>query len=346
MAKISVIIPVYNVEEYLKACLDSIVSQVYKDIEILLIDDGSDDGSSDICDEYELKDRRIRVIHTEHVGLSCARNIGISASEATYIMFLDADDWVSEWFCYIALRCAEVNNADIVLFKSAVIDEKGRRVVNKVNINSGIISEIEALKFNLEYTCAVWAGLYKRELFTEIRFPEGKYCEDLGVTHRLIHLAERICYDEHTLYWHRKGRKGSITTEPCTRNTDLYEMRMRRFNDLLKWGYEKLLLNQAVTMMIMFGYKNRNDKNVLRIFKSLVNDPPKDIMFKRKALLVIYRFSPSLFDLLCIVTGRRHRRFIRSGDSLKEQPIVKRGRKKRLWRYVMSIIGQSHQHCK
>ena len=306
--RISVIIPVYNVVVYLEKCLDSIISQTYEDIEILLIDDGSDDGSSEKCDEYASRDTRIKVIHTEHSGLSCARNTGIIASTAPYIMFLDADDWVDDRFCAIALHAAETNDADMVLFRKVIIDEKGRRTDDKISLPVGVISETEALKYNLGYSCAVWTGLYKRELFSEICFPEGKYYEDIGTTYRLIHKAEKICYDDHILYYYRKGRKGSITTDPCTRDTDLYEMTVRRFNDLFEWGYGKLLLNEALVIRIWFGYKGLGNRNMLRVFRYMLKHPPKDIPPKRKAMLAVYRVSPVLFDLLCEITGKRRRR--------------------------------------
>lgn len=107
MPKVSVIVPVYNVEPYLRQCLDSIVSQTLKDIEIILIDDGSTDGSGEICDEYKREDHRIRVIHKVNEGLSAARNDGIDASTAPYIMFVDGDDWVEPEFCETPCRVGQ-----------------------------------------------------------------------------------------------------------------------------------------------------------------------------------------------------------------------------------------------
>ena len=101
MSKISIIVPVYNVEPYLPKCIDSLISQTMEEIEIILVDDGSTDRSGKICDAYAEADDRIRVIHTQNHGLSCARNEGIDASTATYIMFVDGDDWVERRFCEI-----------------------------------------------------------------------------------------------------------------------------------------------------------------------------------------------------------------------------------------------------
>lgn len=116
MPKISLIVPVYNVEDYLKECLDSIINQSLKDIEIILIDDGSTDSSGLICDEYAQCDCRIKVIHKRNEGLSCARNDGIDASSSPYLMFVDGDDYLVSKFCETPYKSALKYNADLVLF--------------------------------------------------------------------------------------------------------------------------------------------------------------------------------------------------------------------------------------
>ena len=111
---ISVIVPVYNVEPYLRKCLDSIVNQTYRDFEILIIDDGSTDGSGRICDEYAEKDSRIKVFHTENRGLSCARNLGLAEAKGEWIGFVDSDDWIEPDMYEVLIRRAEETGADVV----------------------------------------------------------------------------------------------------------------------------------------------------------------------------------------------------------------------------------------
>ena len=136
---ISIIVPIYKVEIYLRKCIDSIVNQTYKNIEILLIDDGSPDNCGIICDEYAKKDERIKVIHKENGGLSDARNYGIEASTGDYIIFIDSDDYVSESMCENLLICALENNADIVScnFKEIYIDNN-REKINKQSIKKSL----------------------------------------------------------------------------------------------------------------------------------------------------------------------------------------------------------------
>ena len=121
MPHVSVIVPVYNVEEYLRKCIDSIVAQTLKDIEIILVDDGSTDGSGTICDEYASQDKRVRVVHKINGGLSSARNTGIEAASAPFLMFIDSDDWVEPNFCEKPYLAAKNNNADLVLFSFRIV---------------------------------------------------------------------------------------------------------------------------------------------------------------------------------------------------------------------------------
>ena len=127
MPKVSVIIPVYNVESYLRKCVDSIIGQTLINIEIILVDDGSTDRSGSICDEYRRQDGRIQVIHKANGGLSSARNVGIDAASAPYIMFLDSDDWAEPGFCEIPYDAAVDTNSDLVIFQTCYVKD-GKQV--------------------------------------------------------------------------------------------------------------------------------------------------------------------------------------------------------------------------
>ena len=168
---ISVIVPVYNVEPYLRKCLDSIVNQTYRDLEILVIDDGSTDWCGKICDEYAGKDGRIRVFHTENRGLSCARNLGLDNARGEWIGFVDSDDWIETDMYEVLLKRAEETEADIV--ECGVLEEHPNRTGKRQEY---LVTGTEAviMLIHRELSNAVWNKLWKKSCFDKIRFPEGR----------------------------------------------------------------------------------------------------------------------------------------------------------------------------
>ena len=168
--QISVIVPVYKVEAYLHRCVDSILAQTFQDFEVLLVDDGSPDRSGEICDEYAKKDKRVRVFHKENGGVSSARNLGIENAKGIWIMFVDADDWLSaDLVSYCSLFFPK---ADMIRFSYVSIfseDEKEQSVYHLKNFQSK--DELVSLIIEQKTYVAVWGGIYKRELFsTDLRF--------------------------------------------------------------------------------------------------------------------------------------------------------------------------------
>lgn len=309
MSKISVIIPVYNVEAYLRQCIDSVLNQSFKDIEIILIDDGSTDDSGNICDLYCAQDDRIHVIHKKNEGLACARNDGIALASAQYIMFVDSDDWVERDFCIEPYNKAVKNNADIVLFTHNRIYGNGKIVPIRTNMKSGSLSKSEALYYSVTVTNAVWIGIYRKQLFEKIRFPQGKLYEDVGITHRLFYSASNIHLINRFLYNRRVERVGSITNSSDTRNhQDLRVMFMNKIDDLCCWGYDEYAKLCALSIIIEFGWKEFDKEKLIGIIKKSPNNmiyPP--ISLKHKTLINILLVSPKLFDYLCVLTKKRNR---------------------------------------
>lgn len=294
--KISIIVPIFNVELYLNSCLDSLVNQTLFDIEIILVDDGSTDGGGEICDKYTEKDHRFRVIHKSNEGLSAARNNGIDASTAPYLLFVDADDWIEPDLCEKTYNVAIDNNADLVLFTYNQII--GDKIISKqLTIPTNPITAEEAIQFNTQFAPAVWLGLYRKELFDNIRFPIGKIHEDYGTTHRLIHEARAIYLINNPLYNYRIGRPGSIDTENRL-HPDLCEMLTQRVIDLWIWGYKDYIWNDLLYIMIRFGCTDK----LLSIAKE---GNAVGLNWKRRVMLEILKISPTLFDAICIATGRR-----------------------------------------
>lgn len=209
MAVISIVVPVYNTEVYLRRCVDSILDQSFTDFELLLVDDGSTDGSSSICDEYAAKDSRVSVIHQCNAGVSAARNAGLayafSESETQYLTFIDSDDFVAPTYLYTLYQALLDNNADISV--CGEYTHGGQKCVFDGQRNFDGIIRLDATEAcRMIYTggaghapfVTVWGKLYKKELFRDIRFPVGKIHEDQAVifqsgTDALCHPRRRLC---------------------------------------------------------------------------------------------------------------------------------------------------------
>ena len=185
MPKSSVIVPVYNVKDFLEKCVDSVLRQTERDFELLLIDDGSTDGSGALCDELAGRDNRIRVIHQENKGLGGARNTGIEAASGDWLLFLDSDDWIEPETLEKALTAGEQQNADMVLFGFRSVDMQGK----ELGIFLDALPKNEPLSpkthkdLLLCYPCA-WNKLYKKRLFLEtgVRYPLRVWYEDIRTT--------------------------------------------------------------------------------------------------------------------------------------------------------------------
>ena len=214
---VSIIIPVYNVESYLEEALDSVVNQTYEKLEILVIDDGSTDGSGIICDKYAERDERIRLIHQENKGLSAARNAGLDRMTGEVCAFLDPDDAYHITFVEKLLAAMIREEADV-----AVCKYTDQQTVGKLGLNgeqsrpfgdSGNYDRIQGLRALADSTIniSVWNKLYRKELWQEIRYPEGYVYEDIDTSFRIFDICQRIYVLDEPLYLHRK-RPESITT--------------------------------------------------------------------------------------------------------------------------------------
>ena len=212
--KISIVVPVYNMEKYLERCVNSLLAQTYKNIEIILVDDGAKDSSPEMCDQYAKTDARIKVIHKPNGGLSSARNAGLDAATGDYIGFVDSDDYVSpEMYARLAERL-ENSDCDIANVMYVRADEEGNTTPSKVPHNTD--KEISALQFARELMLhtgdvSVWSKLFKAEIFDGIRFPEGKLNEDLLVMLDVLRKVEKIAFVAHVGYYYFV-RSGSISS--------------------------------------------------------------------------------------------------------------------------------------
>lgn len=209
---ISLVIPVYNVEQYLDACMESVLAQTYKNLEIILVDDGAKDNSGAMCDAWAQKDSRIRVIHKVNGGLSSARNAGIDVATGEYLIFLDSDDVISPKHCQVlfdALGDADIAVCDPVhIFPGQPWEYAD--ATETVTLTSD--EAICAMWYQTSFLPSAWAKLYKRELFATRRFTVGRLYEDIDVMHEIFHDAKSIVYTNACLYGYLH-RENSITTK-------------------------------------------------------------------------------------------------------------------------------------
>jgi len=208
--KVSVIVPVFNVEEYLSKCLDSIINQSYYNLEIILIDDGSTDLSSFICDEYCSLDSRVVVVHKTNGGLSDARNTGINLATGEFFCFIDSDDYIDVNMIEELINLLSFHDADIAVCD--FLEVSPNMDISKISLNNEtieIISNIEELEnlFSKNYlqTVVSWNKLYKKELFNNIRFPVGKLHEDEFTTYKIIFQAKKIVHTKKKCIFIYKG---------------------------------------------------------------------------------------------------------------------------------------------
>lgn len=206
--KVSIIIPVYNAEKYLPRCIQSVLNQTYKNIEIILVDDGTKDNSGIMCDDYATHDERIKVIHKENGGLSFARNAGIEIASGEAIFFLDSDDYLSDDCIRKLVNLLQDHLADVSIIQMKYIPEN----VNEVDLSQDtdeikVMTAEKAIEESLYqklYTCCAPAKLYRRSVIGEIRFPLGRISEDLATCHLFLNNAEKVVYSSYYGYYYRQ----------------------------------------------------------------------------------------------------------------------------------------------
>ena len=209
---ISVIVPVYKVEEYLPQCLDSICGQTYQNLEILLVDDGSPDRCGEICDQYAARDSRIRVLHKQNGGLSDARNAGMQQMSGSYFMFVDSDDMLPPDAVQTLFETALSENAELVIgdhrrFSEILPEENSKKNIVEVHRLTGS----EAMRDMLQNGCAAWARLYQREIHQHIPFPVGEINEDEAIAIQILENCTHVVKTSAVVYYYR-CRPESITT--------------------------------------------------------------------------------------------------------------------------------------
>lgn len=249
MPTISVIVPVYKVEPYLRRCVDSILGQTYTDFELILVDDGSPDSCGAICDEYAEKDARVRVIHQENGGLSAARNAGIdwvfANSDSEWLTFVDSDDVLSDCFLQRLYEVAKSEKSEIVVGDYAhFTDDKELQELYEESEPATQCSGIQACEklYDTEFVKFVtaWGKLYCSSLFDNIRFPKGKIHEDEATTYKLYLAVDRVAIVKDKLYYYRFNPNGIMQTRTFAKFGDYYEALQEREKIFRSQGLDDL----------------------------------------------------------------------------------------------------------
>lgn len=298
---ISVIVPVHNVESCLGSCVESILSQTYKNLEVILINDGSIDGSGPVCEKYAAKDERVHVIHMSYKGVSAARNAGIKAAKGKYIGFVDGDDYIKADMLEKLYLLAEKTKSDISICKlgreveGKIINDNGETVYSIKMDNLEAMRELFKGKL---YRFSLCNKLFKRACFHGIQFPEGRIHEDLSTTYQLFTQAEKAVFTNYAGYIYVKRENSILTSKFSERRLDA----LIAWKEILPFMKEKypLLYKEVVTG---FGYwavdnlyyiqnqveDSRKKKDYLKSIQETIRYYYKDLM-QNSLLSVKYKF--------------------------------------------------------
>lgn len=297
---ISVIIPIYKVEDYLEQCIVSVTEQTYRNLEIILVDDGSPDRCPEICDEWALKDQRIKVIHKENGGLSDARNAGLKVATGEYVSFVDSDDWIAPEMYERLLESVTNEHSDIAacsvrmiwddnIPNSIMLTQTNRCVLDRKSAQLALLNE-EELKQPVMYK------LYKKSLIENIPFAIGKYHEDTFWSYQAIGNADYVSIIDYVGYFYRQ-RCGSIMSEKYSlKRLDVVEGKCNRqdyFKEYFPELEDRALVDLWFTCLyhgqIIFRELEHNDKlHALEFFKEVLKKYPIT-MKKNKSLKISHR---------------------------------------------------------
>ena len=279
---ISVIIPVYNTAPFLTEAVESVIGQTYGNLEIILVDDGSTDGSGEMCDGFE----GVRVIHQENKGLSAARNAGLEIATGEAIVFLDSDDAIHSRF--VETMVEAMGDADLVICKYNDCKTTDKMTIGgraKPAVVGGMLSREDALRALVESDInhAVWNKLYSRRLLENVRFPVGQVYEDIDVTFRVLHQCQKVVVVDEALLLHRL-REGSITgtssrksIDDCLLSCDHFEGFVEQHPDIFTREQIQISHQFRLYMMIRHYLRTQEDKEFKKGLRKQIIETGKDI---------------------------------------------------------------------
>ncbi len=318
---ISVIVPVYNVERYLKRCVDSILNQTYKNLEIILVDDGSTDRSGDICDEYKKIDYRIKVIHQTNRGLSGARNSGIDIAGGKYIGCVDSDDYIHPQMYEKLHELILSTKADMAVCGYRQIYDESFRLYPVGDANIEVHTGFEAMEnlfhepFEQIYWVEAWNKLYSRWIFDTIRYPEGVNFEDNYIFHRILDLVNTVSYTHEKLLYYFQRTDSIVRENYSLKKMDelkAFESRVRYFEEK---GYYKLKEKACFAWMerLTGHYQKLSSLKYGKVYQKQIKNKIKDILNREKWIrqyrkqLLKYRLFIICAPLFFFLKSRKNR---------------------------------------
>lgn len=311
---ISIIIPIYNVQNYLNKCVESVLEQTYDNLEIILVDDGSTDSSSEICDKIKEEDDRIVVIHKVNGGLSDARNAGIEISKGKYLFFLDADDYLAKNAIELMHNRIVAEKADLAICNFTWTNSVGEKFCREDVICNEVLNKDDLLgkliKADNFYYVVAWNKLYSRKLFDNLRFSYGKIHEDEFIVHRIFGQCNKAVSVSDILYYYIKTNNSITTSNTTIKRLDYIEAlddRIKYYKEngydecaeetlkLLWWVYSELYIAVEITN------ENRDRMQMLRslynqYFRSMISLYKKSK--KTMAELIVFRINPQWYKSL------------------------------------------------
>lgn len=271
LPKISVIVPIYKVENYINRCIDSILNQTYKNIEVILVDDGSPDNCGNIVDDYKIKDSRIISLHKENGGLSDARNYGMKYATGEYVIFVDSDDWLKGEMIETLIGLAIELNADVVQSgfyyaydKYLLYDDRYyKEYMNPIQLNRDEV--MKELVINEKVKNFAWGKLYKIELIKDLPFKKGVLFEDVFWAHNVMNRVSKYVICHKPMYYYLQ-RNDSIVSTYTVRNLDIIRG-MKERHKFIEKNYEELINEsyKILTKTILLHYyllNKNNDKDL------------------------------------------------------------------------------------
>lgn len=305
---VSIIVPVYNVAKYVGVCIKSLVSQTYKNIEILLVDDGSTDASGDICKEWAKRDARITYLYKENGGAASARNAALDRCRGKYITFVDSDDYIDNNYIEVLHSAIVENGADISIcgWKNETGGTAAKSDTVKGNIVYSKTEAMNKLLYQEEFDTAMWAKLYKAHLFDAIRFPEGNIYEDIAIIYKVFDLVEKVVYTSYEGYHYLLRESGTTLKRFSVKKMDLIdvveemeEFILERFPEVQSAMRSKFVrANFHIYLQIprereFSSERMRIERNIDKYRKSVLAD--KRTRRGTKAALLLSGISYSLF---------------------------------------------------
>ena len=295
MEKVSVIVPIYNVEKYLKKCIESIINQSYQNIEILLINDGSTDNCENICKTYQLSDKRIKYYKKENGGLSSARNMGIDHATGTYLMFVDSDDFIDSMMVEKLINLAKKYDASIVECNYFEILENQKTIFKPMQDKIYSSNEaIVALIKNCGITPTAWNKLYATKLFKDIRYKEGIYHEDEEIIVKLLSNCSKIVETRYPLYFYVKRNGSIINSNFNLKHLDIITIMQKRISFLKDLNINSSILGIAQCRLSNI-YNEMYGKIILSQNDELDDWKQRLVIYRKQQIKIVLCSSANIF---------------------------------------------------